>query len=75
MNKLFLGLLIAVTTFFLGAAKAFAEIPGRYLAADLSAADLTDLIRKYPILFRILFIVFVIFCIGYAFYWIKKPKE
>lgn len=73
MKKLFILIIGLLITF---APLVYAEIPGEYLSADLGAADLMAIARKYPTLFNTGAIVVTVFCLGYAIYYIfRKRKE
>ena len=66
---------LAIGGFFVSASQASADIAGKYLAADLSADDLSKMISEHPILFWGLLALFIVICIGYGIYYIAKKRE
>ena len=81
MNKTFLksvrvsGFLLA-SGFLFSATQAFAQIPPKYFAADLGAADLSGIASKYPTLFWAALVAIVAFCLGYGIYaFMKREKK
>jgi len=78
MNKIFfkniLVFILFVLGFFVSAGVALAEIPGRYLTADVSATDLLDIVSKYPKTFWSLAIIFVIAVVVYSVRSFMKKK-
>ncbi|MFA6190272.1 MAG: hypothetical protein WC711_02015 [Candidatus Staskawiczbacteria bacterium] len=77
MNKLFLKniSILSVIFFFTGASQIYAEIPGRYLTADVGAADLMGIASKYPTLFWSGLFIFLIICLGYGIYYLVKRNK
>ena len=67
--------IMAVVGIFVGASQAFAEIPGKYLAADMSGDDLLGIAKSHPYLFWTVSALLVIGCIGYGIYHLTKKKE
>ena len=66
---------MVVGGFLIGYTRLLVGVPGIYLAADLSAADLSGIASSHPTLFWALFVVFVILCAGYGIYCLAKRKE
>lgn len=50
------------------------EIPGKYLAADLSGADLLGIVSEHPVLFWTVLIILIIVCAGYCIFRLAKKK-
>ena len=50
------------------------EVPGRYLTADLSAADLLGVAKENPVFFSVAFIALIVFIVGYVIYYFLKKK-
>ena len=67
--------LLSVSVFFTNATHVYAEVPGKYLSADMGEADLLGIASKYPTLFWTAFIVLVLLGIGYCIYHFTKRKE
>ena len=63
---LFVAAVLAVGGFLVGYTRLLAGVPGRYLAADLSAADLSGIASNHPDIFWLVFIVFIVLCAGYG---------
>ena len=51
---------------FISYTRILAGVPGRYLTADLSAADLSGIASNHPDIFWLVFIVFIVLCVGYG---------
>ena len=67
--------ILAVGGLVVNTPQAYADIPGRYLTADLGSADLSGIASKYPTLFWGALIVTIIFCIGYGVHYLIIRKE
>lgn len=83
MNKIsyysFLFIFVAVfivAAFFAGFPQLLVQVPGKYLAADLGAADLTGIASQNSVLFWTVLIILIILGIGYSIYYpISKRKK
>ena len=76
-STLFLSLLVFLffTSIIFGVSQVSAEISGRYLTADLAAADLSGIVSIYPTLFWTALIIFIILCVGYCVYHFLRKKK
>lgn len=81
-KNIFLSLTIAVVGLFTAVAPVMSaevprkssEISGKYLSADLGAADLMGIASKYAAFFWTALIILVICCAGYGLYYLLKKK-
>jgi len=66
---------LSVGGFFVGAFQANAQIPGKYFAADLGAADLSEIVSSHPTLFWTTLAIVIIICLGSGIYSLIKRKK
>jgi len=66
---------LSVCGFLAGALQANAQISGKYFAADLGAADLSEMVSAHPTLFWTALTVVVIICLGFGIYSLIKRKK
>lgn len=60
---------------FVSASKTLAEIPGKYLAADLEGSDLLSIATEHPIISWTVLVILVVLGIGYGIRHITRKKE
>ena len=68
------GIFSAFGIFIISAVKVSAEIPTKYLAADLAAEDLFGIASSYSTILWVVFIALVVSCAGYGIYHFAKKK-
>lgn len=67
--------ILSVCGFLMGAGQAFAQVPGKYFAADLDASDLAGIVSAHPVLFWGGLVIVVALCLGYGINALIKSKS